>query len=161
MSESPGFGFGLGKIKDLQEAFRLAQQVQENAMNLQKLLETVIIEGKSSNGLVTVKMSGTQEPLATVLDDSVLEKNLEDIESLVLEAMKNAYFSSVENMKTKMEELVKELDSEITSQPKNTTSQPKNTTSQPKNTTSQPKNTTSQPKKNNSPIKSKNQSNSN
>jgi DNA-binding YbaB/EbfC family protein len=141
MSESPGFGFGLGKIKDLQKAFSLAQQVQENAKNLQKLLETVIIEGKSSDGLVTVKMSGTQEPLATVLDDSVLEKKPKDIESLVLEAMKNAYHSSVENMKTNMEDMIKGLNLE--------------------NTTSQPKNTTSQPKKNNSPIKRKNRSNSN
>jgi DNA-binding YbaB/EbfC family protein len=141
MSESPGFGFGLGSIKDLQEAFRLAQQVQENAMNLQNYLDTVIIEGKSTDGLVTVKMSGTQEPLATVLDDSVLEKKPKDIESLVLEAMKNAYHSSVENMKTNMEDMIKGLNLE--------------------NTTSQPKNTTSQPKKNNSPIKRKNRSNSN
>jgi hypothetical protein len=39
MSESPGFGFGLGRIKDLQEAFSVASQIQENAMNLQNYLD--------------------------------------------------------------------------------------------------------------------------
>jgi UDP-N-acetylmuramate--alanine ligase len=42
MSKGQGFGFGLGKMKELADAFKKAQQVQENAKTLQIELEQVV-----------------------------------------------------------------------------------------------------------------------
>ena len=44
-----GFGFGLGKMKELAEAFKKAQQVQEGAKRLQEELEQMEIEGANDN----------------------------------------------------------------------------------------------------------------
>jgi len=49
--ESKGFGFGLGKMKELKEAFAKAQQVQQGAQELQKELDEMDIEGQSSDGI--------------------------------------------------------------------------------------------------------------
>jgi DNA-binding protein YbaB len=45
-----GFGFGLGKMKELAEAFKKAQQVQEGAKRLQEELEEMEILGESGEG---------------------------------------------------------------------------------------------------------------
>ena len=48
MTKGQGFGgFGLGKMKELADAFKKAQQVQEDAKKLQEELEQMEIEGKS------------------------------------------------------------------------------------------------------------------
>ena len=61
MTKGQGFGgFGLGKMKELADAFKKAQQVQEDAKKLQEELEQMEIEGQS--GDVTVVLSGNQEP---------------------------------------------------------------------------------------------------
>jgi len=104
-----GFGFGLGKIKELQEAFQKAQQVQEGAKLLQEELERMEIAGKSSDGLVTVFMSGNQEPLSIKIDPAALEKGAEGLEESVTDAMKSAYAESTETMRSKMEELTSGL----------------------------------------------------
>ena len=58
-----GKGFGpLGKMKELADAFKKAQEVQQGAQALQAELEQQEIEGTSSDGLVKVVMSGNQEP---------------------------------------------------------------------------------------------------
>merc|ERR1711975_138564 len=64
-NKKSGFGIpGLGKIKELQDAFQKAQQVQAGAQQLQEELERMDIEGYSDEQtkLVTVVMSGNQEP---------------------------------------------------------------------------------------------------
>ncbi|MBE9204546.1 YbaB/EbfC family nucleoid-associated protein [Synechocystis salina LEGE 06099] len=104
-----GFGFGLGKIKELQEAFQKAQQVQEGAKVLQEELERMEIPGKSADGLVTVLMSGNQEPLSIKIDPSALEKGVEELSASITEAMKAAYAESTETMRSKMEELTSGL----------------------------------------------------
>lgn len=104
-----GFGFGLGKIKELQEAFQKAQQVQEGAKVLQEELERMEIAGKSEDGLVTVLMSGNQEPLSIQIDPAALEKGADGLAEAVTEAMKAAYAESTETMRSKMEELTSGL----------------------------------------------------
>ncbi|MFO5438999.1 MAG: YbaB/EbfC family nucleoid-associated protein, partial [Dolichospermum sp.] len=47
-----GFGFGLGKMKELAEAFKKAQEVQAGAKRLQEELEEMEILGESGGGLV-------------------------------------------------------------------------------------------------------------
>lgn len=109
MAKGQGFGFGLGKIKELQEAFQKAQQVQEGAKQLQDELEQMSIEGESSDGLVKVVMSGNQEPRGVTIAPEALEKGAEELSALVTEAMKNAYNTSTNTMREKMEQLTSGL----------------------------------------------------
>lgn len=100
-----GFGLGLGKMKELAEAFKKAQQVQEGAKDLQLELETMEIQGQSKDGLVTVVMSGNQEPKSVEIKEEALGKGAEALSALVTDAMKDAYRQSTDTMRAKMEEL--------------------------------------------------------
>ncbi len=105
MSQGQGFGFGLGKMKELAEAFKKAQQVQEGAKKLQEELEEMEIEGEAQGGLVKVVLSGNQEPIRVVISPDVLGEGAEVVSDLVTAAMKEAYRKSTEMMREKMEEL--------------------------------------------------------
>lgn len=109
MAQGQGFGFGLGKIKELQDAFQKAQQVQQGAKVLQEELENMEISGQSENGLVTVYLSGNQEPRSIEIDPALLSQDLEIVAESILEAMKVAYSASTETMRAKMEELTSGL----------------------------------------------------
>ena len=50
MAQGQGFGFGLGKMKELTDAIKKAQQVQEGAKDLQEELENMEIEGIAQGG---------------------------------------------------------------------------------------------------------------
>ncbi|UIE36246.1 YbaB/EbfC family nucleoid-associated protein [Leptodesmis sichuanensis] len=105
MSQGQGFGFGLGKMKELAEAFKKAQQVQEGAKRLQEELEVMEIEGEAQGGLVKVVLSGNQEPLRVTISPDVLEQGAEIVSDLVTVAMKDAYNKSTATMRERMEEL--------------------------------------------------------
>ena len=105
MSQGQGFGFGLGKMKELTEAFKKAQQVQEGAKRLQEELEQMEIEGESGGGAVKVVLSGNQEPLRVTLSQEILAEGAEVVSDLVAAAMKDAYNKSTATMREKMEEL--------------------------------------------------------
>ena len=110
MAQGQGFGFGLGKIKELQDAFQKAQQVQQGAKVLQEELETMEIPGQSENGLVTVYLSGNQEPKRVEIAPSALEEGAEVLPDLVAAAMKDAYKKSTETMRERMEDLTSGLE---------------------------------------------------
>lgn len=106
MSQGQGFGgFGLGKMKELAEAFKKAQEVQAGAKRLQEELEVMQIEGESGNGLVKVVLSGNQEPLSVTISPEALSEGAEVLSDLVTVAMKNAYEKSTATMRERMEEL--------------------------------------------------------
>lgn len=105
MSQGQGFGFGLGKMKELAEAFKKAQQVQEGAKKLQEELEEMEIEGQSGGGLVTVVLSGNQEPRRVTIAPEALNEGVEVLSDLVATAMKDAYNKSTATMRERMEEL--------------------------------------------------------
>jgi DNA-binding YbaB/EbfC family protein len=105
MTQGQGFGFGLGKMKELTEAFKKAQQVQEGAKRLQEELEQMEIEGESGGGVVKVVLSGNQEPLSVTISPDVLGEGAEVLSDLVTAAMKDAYVKSTTTMREKMEEL--------------------------------------------------------
>ena len=97
--------FGLPNFGQLTEAFRKAQQIQQDAQKLQEELETLELEGASNNGKVLVWLSGNQEPIRVKIDPSLLMENQEDAEKAILEALQAAYENSTTIMKNKMEEL--------------------------------------------------------
>lgn len=105
MQKGQGFGFGLGKMKELTEAIKKAQQVQEGAKKLQQELEELEVEGTSGGGQVKVSLSGNQEPRRVEISPQALEEGPEMLSDLVLAAMKDAYERSTATMRERMEEL--------------------------------------------------------
>jgi nucleoid-associated protein EbfC len=105
MSQGQGFGFGLGKMKELADAIKKAQKVQEGAKQLQEDLEQMEIEGEAGGGLVTVVMSGNQEPLRVEISEQAYAEGREVLSDLVSAAMKDAYAKSTETMRGRMEDL--------------------------------------------------------
>ncbi len=105
MTKGQGFGFGLGKMKELKEAFEKAQQIQAGAKQLQEDLEAMVIEGTAGGDLVTVLMSGNQEPRQVIIKPEALTEGAEVLSDLVTAAMVDAYTKSTATMKEKMESL--------------------------------------------------------
>lgn len=105
MTQGQGFGFGLGKMKELTDAFKKAQQIQEGAKQLQADLEEMEIEGDAGGGLVKVVMSGNQEPQSVTIAPEALNEGAEVLSDLVTAAMKDAYQKSTDTMRAKMEDL--------------------------------------------------------
>jgi hypothetical protein len=97
--------FGLPNFGQLTEAFRKAQQIQQDAQKLQEELEALELEGKSENEKVSVWLSGNQEPIRVRIDPSLLLQGQEATETAVMEALKAAYAHSTTTMKSKMEQL--------------------------------------------------------
>ncbi len=97
--------FGLPNFGQLTEAFRKAQQIQQDAQKLQEELEALEIEGSTENRQAIVWLSGNQEPLRVKIDPSLLSEGKDVLEQEILEAMKSAYENSTTTMKEKMEEL--------------------------------------------------------
>ncbi len=97
--------FGLPNFGQLTEAFRKAQQIQQDAQKLQQELDEMELEGSNPDGRVRIWLSGNQQPVKVQIDASIIEEGNEMIEQATLEAMKNAYKISTETMKSRMEEI--------------------------------------------------------
>jgi nucleoid-associated protein EbfC len=105
-----GKGFGpLGKMKELADAFKKAQEVQAGAQQLQNELEQVEIEGVSEDGLVKVVMSGNQEPRRVEISPEAMNVGAEALSASVSAAMQSAYDQSTDLMRGRMEELTSGL----------------------------------------------------
>jgi DNA-binding YbaB/EbfC family protein len=98
-------GFGLPNFGQLTEAFKKAQQIQQDAQKLQEELDAMELEGSSTDGLASVWLSGNQQPLRVRLSPDLLSKGSDAAEAAVLEALKAAYELSTTTMKGRMEEL--------------------------------------------------------
>ena len=98
-------GFGLPNFGQLTEAFKKAQQIQQNAQKLQEELEVMEIEGSNNDNRAKIWMSGNQKPLRVEIDQSLLTEDKTTIENAILEAMKSAHELSSTTMKDRMEDL--------------------------------------------------------
>jgi hypothetical protein len=103
-------GFGLPNFGQLTEAFRKAQQIQQDAQKLQEELDAMEIEGSSADGNASVWLSGNQQPLRVRLAPELLSAGQEQAEAAVLEALQNAYERSTATMRERMETLTGGLD---------------------------------------------------
>jgi DNA-binding YbaB/EbfC family protein len=103
-------GFGLPNFGQLTEAFRKAQQIQQDAQKLQEELDAMELEGRSDDGRVSVWLSGNQLPLKVHVDPALLGEGQATVETAVLEALKNAYEVSTKTMKERMDTLTGGLD---------------------------------------------------
>jgi DNA-binding YbaB/EbfC family protein len=98
-------GFGLPNFGQLTEAFRKAQQIQQDAQKLQEELDAMELEGSSGDGRASVWVSGNQQPLRVRLAPELVADGAGATEVAVLEALKAAYERSTATMKERMEEL--------------------------------------------------------
>tara|TARA_Y100001968_G_C19051458_1_gene569345 strand:- start:76 stop:423 length:348 start_codon:yes stop_codon:yes gene_type:complete len=98
-------GFGLPNFGQLTEAFKKAQQIQQNAQKLQEELEVMEIEGINNDGRAKIWLSGNQKPLRVEIDQSLLSEEKTTIEEAILEALKSAHETSTTTMKERMEDL--------------------------------------------------------
>jgi DNA-binding YbaB/EbfC family protein len=98
-------GFGLPNFGQLTEAFKKAQQIQQDAARLQEELDAMELEGRSSCGRAGVWLSGNQQPLRVSLAPDLLAAGQEAAEAATLEALQAAYDRSTTTMKERMEEL--------------------------------------------------------
>ena len=98
-------GFGLPNFGQLTEAFKKAQQIQQNAQKLQEELEVMEIEGTNNDKRVKIWMSGNQKPLRVEIDESLLSEEKVQIEEAILEGLKSAHEISTTTMKDRMEDL--------------------------------------------------------
>ena len=98
-------GFGLPNFGQLTEAFKKAQQIQQDAQKLQEELDAMEIEGSSADGKASIWLSGNQQPLRVRLAPELLASGQEATEAATLEALQNAYAQSTATMKERMEEL--------------------------------------------------------
>jgi DNA-binding YbaB/EbfC family protein len=104
-------GFGLPNFGQLTEAFRKAQQIQQDAQKLQEELDAMELEGKSADGQVSVWLSGNQQPLRVRIASELLGSgDAAAAEAAVLEALRNAYELSTGTMRERMEDLTGGLD---------------------------------------------------
>ena len=103
-------GFGLPNFGQLTEAFRKAQQIQQDAQKLQDELDAMELEGHNADGRAQVWLSGNQQPLKVALDPALLGEPAATVEAAVLEALQSAYQVSTSTMRGRMEELTGGLD---------------------------------------------------
>jgi DNA-binding YbaB/EbfC family protein len=108
-NKGQGFGLGLGKMKELAQAFQKAQQIQDDAKKLQEELETLRIEGQSADGLVVVTVNGNQEPQSVEIKEEALTKSATELSEIVSSAVKDAHQKSTDIMREKMEDLTGNL----------------------------------------------------
>ena len=95
-------GFGLPNFGQITEAFKKAQQIQQNAQKLQEELEVMEIEGANDDKRAKIWVSGNQKPLRVEIDQSLLSEEKELIEEAILAAMKSAHEISTTTMKERM-----------------------------------------------------------
>ncbi len=98
-------GFGLPNFGQLTEAFKKAQELQQNAQKLQEDLDAMEVEGSSADGRVSVWLSGNQQPLRVRIAPELLNEGAQACEGAVLEALLVAYENSTGTMRARMEEL--------------------------------------------------------
>jgi len=103
-------GFGLPNFGQLTEAFRKAQQIQQDAAKLQEELDAMELEGQSSCGRASVWLSGNQQPLKVAIEPALLAEPAATVETAVLEALQDAYRVSTGTMRERMDELTGGLD---------------------------------------------------
>ena len=98
-------GFGLPNFGQLTEAFRKAQQIQQDAQKLQEELDAMELQGSDPEGRASVWLTGNQQPLRVELSPELLSEPAETVEAAVLAALFKAYEVSTNTMRERMETL--------------------------------------------------------
>nr|WP_321257361.1 YbaB/EbfC family nucleoid-associated protein [uncultured Pseudodesulfovibrio sp.] len=90
-------------MKGMNEMIRQAQIMQRKMSETQEGLKSKIVEASSGGGMVKVKVSGAQEVVEVLIEDSVMEAgDVEMLQDLVMTAANEAIKKSKEMMEEEM-----------------------------------------------------------
>jgi len=90
-------------MKGMNEMIRQAQIMQRKMSETQEALKAKIVEASSGGGMVKVKVSGAQEIVEVLIEDSVMEAgDVEMLQDLVMTAANEAIKKSKEMMEEEM-----------------------------------------------------------
>jgi DNA-binding YbaB/EbfC family protein len=93
-------------MKDLMGMMKKAQELQSKMQEFQQNLDTVIVEGKSGGGLVTVILNGKGELRGVKIDPSLFrDDDVEVLEDLIIAAHADAKGKSEAEINAKMQEM--------------------------------------------------------
>ena len=77
-------------MTDFNELMKQAQQMQEQFKEAQLNLVSLIVEGKSGAGLVSIKINGRHDVVGVSLDDSIMSEDKSVVEDLIAAAFNDA-----------------------------------------------------------------------
>jgi len=90
-------------MKGMNEMIRQAQIMQRKMSDAQEALKTKFVEASSGGGMVTVKVSGSQEVTEVIIEKSVMEAgDVEMLQDLVMTAMNDALKKSKDMVEEQM-----------------------------------------------------------
>ena len=99
-----GGGGALGNVAGVMDQFKKAQEIAKKSQELQTELAASEFEGASSDGSVTFKMNGQQQPVSAAAP-GFDGKSAEDLSKAFSEAMADAQAKSLAAMNEKMQAL--------------------------------------------------------
>lgn len=100
---------GLGKLGDLSNLMKSAQEMQQKLKEVQDRLAEMTVEGDSGGGMVRVVANGKQEILSIDVDPSLFEDDREMTQDLVVAATNVALRKSRELAQQEMSSIVGNL----------------------------------------------------
>lgn len=77
-------------MTEFNELMKQAQQMQEQFKEAQQNLVSLIVEGQSGAGLVSIKINGRHDVVGVSLDDSIMSENKSFVEDLIAAAFNDA-----------------------------------------------------------------------
>jgi DNA-binding YbaB/EbfC family protein len=77
-------------MTEFNELMKQAQQMQEQFKEAQQNLVSLIVEGQSGAGLVSIKINGRHDVVGISLDDSIMSEDKSFVEDLIAAAFNDA-----------------------------------------------------------------------
>ena len=77
-------------MTDFNELMKQAQQMQEQFKEAQLNLVSLIVEGQSGAGLVSIEINGRHDVVGVSLDDSIMSEDKSFVEDLIAAAFNDA-----------------------------------------------------------------------
>ena len=88
--------------KKMSQMIKQAQQMQKKMSAVQETLEDLAVEGVAADGMVKVKMDGSQKLLDINIDPAAQREELDLLEDLILIAVNQAVIKSQDKAQKRM-----------------------------------------------------------
>ena len=88
--------------KKMSQMMKQAQQMQKKMSAVQETLKDLVVEGVAADGMVKVKMDGSQKLLDINLDPAAQREELDLLEDLILIAVNQAVIKSQDKAQKRM-----------------------------------------------------------
>lgn len=101
---------GLGGLGDMAKMMSQAKEMQTKMMEAQEKLETIIVEGSSGAGMVTVTATAKGQLTGLSIDPSIFNPDDKEVaEDLILAAVKDAQAKAAETAQAEMAKMAEGL----------------------------------------------------